>query len=79
MSQPDEECVRFCLDGNPGAYRHLIERYELPLRRYLRARLGNAEEAREAAQETFVRAYFGLGELRKLARSSHGSSASPTA
>ena len=65
MSQPDEECVRSCLDGNPGAYRHLIERYELPLRRYLRARLGDAEEAREAAQETFVRAYFGLGELRK--------------
>jgi len=65
MSHTDEQCVRSCLDGNPGAYRHLIEWYELPLRRYLRARLGNAEAAIEAAQETFVRAYLGLGELRK--------------
>ncbi len=65
MSQADEQYVRSCLDGNPGAYRHLIERHELPLRRYLCARLGNAGEAMEAAQETFVRAYFGLGELRK--------------
>jgi len=29
--------------------------------------LGNAEEATEAAQETFVRAYFALSELRKPA------------
>ncbi len=72
MSQADEQCVRSCLDGNPGAYRHLIERYELPLRRYLCARLGNAGEAMEAAQETFVRAYFGLGELRKPGAFSDG-------
>ncbi len=65
MSQPAEECVRSCLDGNPGAYRHLVKRYEAPLRRYLCARLGNAEAAMEAAQESFVRAYFGLGDLRK--------------
>ncbi len=65
MTQPDEQCVRSCLDGNPGAFRQLVERHQFPLRRYLCARLGNPEEATEAAQETFVRAYFGLGELRK--------------
>ena len=65
MSQSDEECVRSCLGGNPGAYRQLVERHQYALRRYLCARLGNPEEATEAAQETFVRAYFALGDLRK--------------
>jgi len=64
MSQPDEQFVRSCLEGNPGAFRQLVERHQVPLRRYLCARLGNPKEATEAAQETFVRAYFGLGELR---------------
>jgi RNA polymerase sigma-70 factor (ECF subfamily) len=53
------------LDGHPEAFRHLVDRYQSHLWRCLRLRLGNAEEATEAAQETFVRAYFGLGELRK--------------
>jgi RNA polymerase sigma-70 factor, ECF subfamily len=65
MSQADEQSVRSCLDGNPGAFRHLVERYQSPLMRSLYARLGNAEEATEAAQETFVRAYFALRDLRK--------------
>ena len=65
MPQSDEECIRFCLNDHPEAFRHLVRRYEIPLTRYLRARLGNAEDAAEAAQETFVRAYFALGRLRK--------------
>jgi RNA polymerase sigma factor (sigma-70 family) len=65
MSQPDEQCVQSCLDGHPEAFRHLVERYQSPLRRCLYVRLGNAEEATEAAQEAFVRAYFALGKLRK--------------
>ncbi len=67
MLQPDEQCVRSCLDGQPAAFRHLVERYQSPLTRCLYARLGNAEEATEAAQETFVRAYFALSELREPA------------
>ncbi len=65
--QPDEQCIQSCLNGHPAAFRHLVERYQTPLRRCLCARLGNAEEATEAAQETFVRAYFALSELRKPA------------
>ena len=67
MSPPDEQCVQSCLNGHPEAFRHLVERYQCPLMRCLRARLGNAEEATEAAQETFVRAYFALRKLRKPA------------
>ncbi len=65
MSLPDEQCVRSCLDGHPEAFRHLMDRYQSPLRRHLLVRLGNLEEATEAAQEALVRAYFGLSELRK--------------
>ncbi len=63
--QADEQCVRSCLNGEPAAYRHLVERYQLPLVGHLSARLGNVEEATEAAQETFARAYFGLPKLKK--------------
>ena len=61
----DEQCIRSCLDGQAAVFRHLVERHQSQLNRYLVARLGNADAAAEAAQETFVRAYFALGELRK--------------
>jgi RNA polymerase sigma-70 factor, ECF subfamily len=65
MSPPDEQCVRSCLNDHPEAFRFLVERYQAPLLRRLCLRLGNTEEATEAAQETFVRAYFALRNLRK--------------
>lgn len=65
MPPEDHECVQFCLDGHPDAYRHLVERHQAPLMRYLGAMLGDAESAAEAAQEAFVRAYFTLPKLRK--------------
>jgi RNA polymerase sigma-70 factor, ECF subfamily len=65
MTPSDEQCVRSCLDGHPEAFRHLVERHQTALLGHLRFRLGNRGEANEAAQETFVRAYFALGELRK--------------
>jgi RNA polymerase sigma factor (sigma-70 family) len=65
MSQADDECVRSCLNDHPEAFRHLVQRYQNPLARYLRGCLGDADAAAEAAQETFVRAYFALRDLRK--------------
>jgi RNA polymerase sigma-70 factor, ECF subfamily len=65
MLPPDEQCVRCCLNNHPEAFRVLVERHQAALMRRLCARLGNAEEATEAAQETFVRAYFALRDLRK--------------
>jgi RNA polymerase sigma-70 factor (ECF subfamily) len=65
MEPSDVEYIRSCLDDHPEAFRHLVRRYEAPLMRYLRGRLGNTEDAAEAAQETLVRAYFALGGLRK--------------
>jgi DNA-directed RNA polymerase specialized sigma24 family protein len=63
MRPPDEQCIRSCLDGQPGAFRHLVERYQTPLVRHLCGSLGNRDQAEEAAQEAFVRAYFALRKL----------------
>ena len=65
MCQPDQDCVKECLNGHPDAFRQLVVRYERPVMSYLTSRLGDSEAAAEVAQESFVRAYFGLGNLRK--------------
>lgn len=65
MNSTDGECVRSCLDGHPDTYRHLVRRYEGLLLSYLTGLLGSRSGAEEAAQETFVRAYFALSKLRK--------------
>jgi RNA polymerase sigma-70 factor (ECF subfamily) len=65
MEEADADYVRLCLDGHPEMFRHLVVRYEAPIRRHLAARLGDANEAAEAAQETLVRAYFALPGLKK--------------
>lgn len=65
MTENDKYFVERCLDGHPDDFRHLVRRYQSALTAYLAGRLGNAESAQEAAQETFVRAYFGLRQLKK--------------
>ncbi len=65
MCRTDRECIEHCLDGRPDAFRHLVGRYQAVLVTYLAGHLGNREQAEEAAQEAFVRAYFALGKLRK--------------
>jgi RNA polymerase sigma-70 factor (ECF subfamily) len=65
MEQSDAECVAACRGDCPEAFRQLVERHQAALFRYLRGRLGNVEAAAEAAQESLVRAYFALGQLRK--------------
>jgi RNA polymerase sigma-70 factor, ECF subfamily len=61
----DEECVRLSLGGRPEVFRHLVVRYQSALIKHLAGRLGDADEAAEAAQEAMVRAYFALPKLRK--------------
>ncbi|HUW58760.1 MAG TPA: RNA polymerase sigma factor, partial [Planctomycetota bacterium] len=57
--------MQSCLDGHPEDYRHLVRRYQGVLLSYLTGLLGSRSGAEEAAQETFVRAYFVLGKLKK--------------
>jgi RNA polymerase sigma-70 factor, ECF subfamily len=65
MTRSDLYYLKRCLDGHPDEYRFLIGRYKSVLMAHLTGKLGNRSLAEEAAQETFVRAYFGLPRLKK--------------
>jgi len=64
MRFEDETCVHQCLDGHPEEFRALVDRYQNILLTFLSGRMGGVERAEEATQETFVRAYLHLAELR---------------
>jgi len=64
MGGNDHDSIKLCSNGHPEAYGQLVRRYQDPLSSYLAVRLGNTEWAAEAAQETFVRAFFALAKLR---------------
>lgn len=61
----DEEYVQRSRNGSPDDFRLLVERYQRPLFAYLSDRLNNPSAAEEAAQESFVRAFLSLKQLRK--------------
>ena len=65
MARKDEYYVRRCLRGHVDDYRHLVRRYEAVLLGHLVGRLGRMDAAEEVAQESMVRAYFKLSELKK--------------
>jgi RNA polymerase sigma-70 factor (ECF subfamily) len=71
MNQNDNYIIERCLDGRPDDFRHLVTRYQPAVNAYLTSQLHNPSNTEEAVQETFVRAYFGLKELKK--RESFGS------
>jgi RNA polymerase sigma-70 factor (ECF subfamily) len=58
------ELIEQCLVGNLDAYRRLIEPYQAFVLRVSLSVLGNREEAEEAAQDAFVRAYNGLAKYK---------------
>lgn len=65
MGTSDKYYIERCLDGHPDDFRHLVRRYQAVLLAHLAGQLGSSDRAEEAAQETLVRAYFGLEELKK--------------
>ena len=65
MARKDGYYVRRCLRGHVDDYRHLVKRYEGVLLGHLAGRLGCMDAAEEVAQESLVRAYFKLSELKK--------------
>ena len=65
MDTTDKEWVERCRNGEPEDYRFLVARYQGPLFSYLAGRLRDRFLAEEAAQESLVRAFFGLRRLKK--------------
>src|SRR5437764_15317144 len=64
----DVEAVRRVLGGDTDAYATLVARYRDRLARYAVHMLGNREDAEEALQDAFVRAYRSLARCDDPAR-----------
>jgi RNA polymerase sigma-70 factor (ECF subfamily) len=58
--ESDRELVERCRGGEQAAFGALVERYQQRLVRFARGMVGNEEDARDVAQEAFVRAYTHL-------------------
>jgi len=61
----DQEHIERCLNGEADQFGFLVIRYQRAVIAYLRGRMRYRDRAQEAAQETFVRAYFNLAKLKK--------------
>ncbi len=56
----DDALVRLALTGNAAAFRRLVEKYEKGVFHFCLSRMRSPEEAEDAAQDVFLRAYVSL-------------------
>ena len=62
MSEPEDDsvCVARCLRGDAAAFEPIVRRYQRVLFSVAHRMLGNYEDALDATQNAFIRAYEGL-------------------
>ena len=68
MGRSDEELVEACQAGEASAFDVLVARWEDRIRGAAYRFLGSEEEARDVAQEAFLKAYRALGSFKREAR-----------
>ncbi|HVO12527.1 MAG TPA: sigma-70 family RNA polymerase sigma factor [Vicinamibacteria bacterium] len=68
MGRSDEELVEACRAGESSAFDLLVDRWEGKIRGACWRVLGSEEEARDVAQEAFLKAYRALAGFKKEAR-----------
>jgi RNA polymerase sigma-70 factor (ECF subfamily) len=59
-AEDEEQLISRCLAGETTAFEPLVQRYHRPLFRVAVRLLGNREEARDASQSAFLKAYQAL-------------------
>ena len=64
----DEELVEHFQGGDTSAFETLVRRWDRRIQGLIYRVVGGEEEARDLCQETFLRAYRGLGTFKKEAR-----------
>ncbi len=60
----DEALAARAGEGDAGAFEMLVRRYEPPLFNYIRRMVGNASEAEDLFQDTFMKVYDNLDRFR---------------
>ena len=68
MRQPDFEVIQRVLAGDTAAFDGLVRQYQQEIYRLAYRMTRNAEDAKDLAQEAFVRAYRSLGTFRGHSR-----------
>jgi len=68
MGRSDEELVEACQAGDASAFDVLVARWEDKIRGAAYRFLGSEEEAKDVAQEAFLKAYRALGGFKREAR-----------
>ncbi|MDR0566284.1 MAG: sigma-70 family RNA polymerase sigma factor [Prevotellaceae bacterium] len=70
MSKLDEVALvaRAALLGDRRAFGLLVEAYRSPVQRFLRNLCGDEELSKDLAQETFIKAWLGIGSFRAAAK-----------
>jgi RNA polymerase sigma-70 factor (ECF subfamily) len=68
MTRTDEELVALSIDGDTESFNQLVIRWERPIYALAYRVIGREEEARDIVQETFLRAYRGIGNFRGQAK-----------
>jgi RNA polymerase sigma-70 factor, ECF subfamily len=68
MTRTDEELVALSIDGDVDSFNQLVVRWERPIFALAYRVLGREEEARDIVQETFLRAFRGIGNFRGQAK-----------
>lgn len=68
MADADIQVIIAVLGGDVDRYAELVDRYQTPAYHLAYSLLGHAEDARDASQEAFLRAYQSLAQFRRQAK-----------
>ncbi len=68
MTRTDEELVALSMGGDVESFNQLVLRWERPIYALAYRVIGREEEARDVVQETFLRAFRGIGSFRGQAK-----------
>lgn len=64
----DEQIVAKAVEADPDLFGHIVQRWERKIYALCYGMLGNAEEAKDAAQETFISAFKAIDNFRGEAK-----------
>jgi len=65
LQDSESKWINQAFDGDSQAFSNLVETYKTPIYNLCSRMLGNAEDAEDAAQETFLRAYKSIKRYDK--------------